>query len=64
MREDDFMGEQRGPFKSSGSVCIWTTDQFMLAIGKFDELGLTELTDEFGAIACWNQIFQFHTPQL
>ena len=51
MREDDFMGEQRGPFKSGRSVSLRTANQFVLAVWKFDELGLTELPNEFCAIA-------------
>ena len=51
MREDGFMGKQRGPFKSSGSVTVRTANQFMLAIGKFYEFGGTKLPNEFGVIA-------------
>jgi hypothetical protein len=51
MREDDFMGEERGPFKSGRPVSISSANQFVLAIGEFDEFGLTELLDQFGAIA-------------
>ena len=45
------MGEQRRPFKSSRSVLISSSNQFVLAVGEFYELGLTELLDQFGSIA-------------
>ena len=45
------MGEQRCPFKSGRPVSISSANQFVLAIGEFDEFGLTELLDQFGAIA-------------
>jgi len=45
------MGEQRGPFQGSGPVEISPANQFVLAVGKFDEFGLTELLDQLGAIA-------------
>jgi len=64
MREHNFMGEQRCPFKSSRPVSISSAQQFVLAVGEFYELGLTELPDQFGAEAQWNQIFQFHTPSV
>jgi len=51
MREHDFMREERHPFEGVGTVGIGAADQFMLAVGKFDEFGLTKLTDQFGAIA-------------
>ena len=51
MREHDFMGKQRRPFKGCGSVMVSSANQFVLTIGKFDELGLTELPDQFSAIA-------------
>ena len=51
MREHNFMGKQRRPFKSCGSVLVSSANQFVLSIGKFDEFGLTELLDQFGAIA-------------
>ena len=50
MREDDFMGEERGPFKSGRPVSISSANQFVLAVGEFYELGLTELLDQSGAI--------------
>jgi hypothetical protein len=43
MREYDFMGEQRSPFKGGGPVLVGSANQFMLAVGKFNELSLTEL---------------------
>jgi len=45
MREDDFMGEQRSPFKGCVPVSVGSANQFMLTVRKFDEFGLTELTD-------------------
>jgi hypothetical protein len=49
--EHDFMGEQRSPFKRIDPVSVSSANQFVLAVGKFDELGLTELPDQFVAIA-------------
>ena len=51
MREHDFVGKERHPFEGIGTVSVRAADEFMLAVGKFDEFGLTKLTDEFGAIA-------------
>jgi len=51
MREDDFMGEKRRPFKSGGPVLVSSANQFMLTVGKFDEFCLTKLANEFSAIA-------------
>ena len=51
MREHDFVGEERHPFEGIGTVSVRAADQFMLAVWEPDEFGLTELTDEFGAIA-------------
>ena len=56
MREHNFMGEQRGPFKGGGSITVRTANQFVLAVGMFYEFGITELPDLF-AIAFGNQIF-------
>ena len=57
MREHDFVGEERHPFEGVSAVGIGAAYEFMLAVGKFDEFSLTKLTDQFGAVAQWNQIF-------
>jgi hypothetical protein len=57
MREHNFMGEQRGPFKGGGSITVRTANQFVLAVGMFYEFGITELPDDLFAIAFGNQIF-------
>jgi hypothetical protein len=44
------MGEQRNPFKRCRPVRIRTPDQFVLAVRKFDEFGVTKLANEFGVI--------------
>lgn len=64
MREHNFVGEQRSPLKSVSSVCIGSANQFVLAIAEFNEFSATELLDHLLVMALWNQIFQFHTPQL
>ena len=51
MREDDFMGKQRCPFKSCGSVSIGSAQKLVLAIGKLDEFCLAELLNDFGLVA-------------
>ena len=51
MREDDFMGKQRCPLKSCGSVSIGSAQKLVLAIGKFNEFCLAELLNNFGFIA-------------
>ena len=51
MREHNFMGEERDPFKSISPVSVSSANQFVLAIGEFHEFGLTKLTNEFGAEA-------------
>jgi len=57
MSEHDFMCEERNPFKSGGSVTVRTTNQFVLAVGEFDEFCLAELPDHLFAVSFWNQIF-------
>ena len=64
MRKHDFMGEERDPFKCSSPITVRTANEFVLAVGELDEFGVTKLPNRFGAIAYWNQIFKFHTPQL
>lgn len=51
VREHDFMGEERGPFKGAGAVGVGAADEFVLPVCKLDELGLTKLPDQFRAIA-------------
>ena len=46
MREYDFVGEERGPFKGSGAISVRATDELMLTVGQFNQFGLTELADE------------------
>jgi len=46
------MGEQRCPFKSGRPVSISSANQLVLAVGKFDEFGLTELTDHLFPATC------------
>ena len=55
--EDDFVGEQRGPFKGGGAVGIGAADEFVLAVGKFNEFGPSKLLDHLLATALGNQIF-------
>ncbi len=61
MRENDLMGEQGGPFKGGNSVSISAADQFVLAVGQFDEFRLTELPDHLPDSVEWNDELQFHT---
>ena len=49
VREHDFMGEERGPFKSGGAVGVGAADEFVLAIGQPDKFGLSELANEVAA---------------
>jgi len=51
MREYNFVGEERHPFKGVGTVGIGAADQFVLAVGEPHEFGLTELANQFRAIA-------------
>ena len=51
MCKDNFMGKQRCPFKSCGSVSISSAQKFVLAIGEFDEFCLTKLLNDFGLVA-------------
>ena len=51
VREHDFMGEERRPVKGGGAVSVRAADEFVLAVGKFDEFSLAELADQFSAIA-------------
>jgi len=61
MRENDFMGEQGGPFKGGGSVNISAADQFVLTVGQFDEFCLPKLPDHLPGSVEWNDELQFHT---
>jgi hypothetical protein len=61
MREYDFMGDQGGPFKGCNSVGLSAADQFVLAVGQFDEFRLPELPDQLPGSAEWNEVVQFHT---
>ena len=51
MREHNFMGKQRCPFKSCVSISISSAQKFVLAIGEFNEFSLTKLLNDFGLIA-------------
>ena len=62
VREHDFMREERCPFKGAGAVGVRAADKLVLAVGKFDEFGLTELADDLVAVALRDDVFQFHTP--
>ena len=55
--EDDFVGEQRGPFKGGSAVGVGTADEFMLAVGELNEFGPSKLLDQLLAAALRNQIF-------
>ena len=57
MREHDFMGEERGPFKRGGPVGGRAADQFMLAMRQADEAGCAELADELAPMALRNDVF-------
>ena len=57
MREDDFVREQRRPFKGGGAVGIGAAVKFVLAVGQADEFGLAEPADEPAALALREQIF-------
>ena len=61
MRKHNFMSEKRGPFKCSGPVRVGSANQFVLHRLEFDELGLTELLDQFRMT--WDDVFQFHSAQ-
>ena len=56
MSEDDFVREERDPFKGGVAICIRATDELVLAIGVADETGATELADEPGAEALRYQV--------
>jgi hypothetical protein len=43
--EHNFMGEQRSPFKGSDLVRVSAANQFVLAVGEFDEFCVTKLPD-------------------
>ena len=62
VREYDFMGEERRPFKGVGAVGVGATDKFVLAVGQPDEFGVAELADDLAAVALRDDVFQFHTP--
>ena len=62
MREDDFVGNERRPFKGGGTVGIGAADQLMLTVGQTNETGFAELADKLTTRALGNQVFQFHTP--
>ena len=62
MREHDFVGKERRPFKGSGAVDVNAADEFMLPVRQADEAGFAKLADELTAIMLGNQIFQSHTP--
>ena len=40
MREDDIVGEDRGPFEGIGAISVGAADEFVLAVGEFNEFGL------------------------
>jgi len=62
--ENDFMGEERRPFKGCGAVGVGAADKFVLAVGTPNQFGVTELVDDPAAVALRDDVFQFHTPQL
>jgi len=41
--EHDFVGEEGGPLKGGGSIIVRTANEFVLAVGEFDEFGVTKL---------------------
>ena len=61
VREHDFMGEERRPFKGVGAVGIGAADKFVLAVGPANQFGCAELADDLVAAALRDDIFQFHT---
>ena len=64
VREHNFMGEQRGPFIGGGTVGIGAAEEFMLAVGPANQLGVAELADDMVAVALRDEVYQFHTLQL
>ena len=62
MREHDFMGEERRPFKGGGAVSIGAAEEFVLAVGLANQFGVAELADDLAAVALGDDVFQFHTP--
>jgi hypothetical protein len=62
VREHDFMGEERRPFKGVGTVSVGAADQLVLAVGLANQFGVAELADNLVAVALRDDVFQFHTP--
>jgi len=46
MGKHDLMGEERHPFEGVRTVGSGAANQFMLAVGKPDEFGLSELANQ------------------
>ena len=57
MREHDFMGEERRPFKCSRPISVGAANQFMLAVGVANEFGVAKLPDDLFTIAFRNDVF-------
>jgi hypothetical protein len=64
VREHNFMGEERRPFKGVGAVGVGAADKLMLAVWLANQFGVAELADNLAAVALRNDVFQFHIPPL
>lgn len=62
VREHDFMGEERRPFKGVGAVGVGAADKLVLAVGLANSIGFAELADDLAAVTLRGEVFQFHTP--
>jgi hypothetical protein len=51
MREHDFIGEKRRPFKGIGAVGVSAADQLVLTVGSANQFGVAELADDLAAVA-------------
>ena len=61
VREHDFMGEERRPFKRAGTVGVGAADQLVLAVGPANQFCRAELADDLAAVALRDDVLQFHT---
>ncbi len=62
VREHDFVGEEGGPLKGGGAVGIGAAEEFVLAIGLANQLGVAKLAADPAAAALGKEVFEFHTP--
>lgn len=64
MREHNFMGKQRNPFKRRRAIRVRAADQFMLAVPMPDQLGIAKLLDDPARRPLRNEMIQFHRRSL